>query len=133
MRSLAREVVFKYIFSQLFNPGDEELFIVMSKDAKLNEADFSFANELLSYINNNSNKYLDVIKDLSIGYDLNRIFSSDKCALMIGIAELENYPNTPVPVIVDEALKLVSKYSSEKSTDFVNGILAKYCKNIGRN
>jgi transcription termination factor NusB len=46
------------------------------------------------------------------------------------MAELENMTETDVPVIIDEAVKIVSKFSAEKSTDFVNGILASYAKEV---
>ena len=47
---------------------------------------------------------------------------------MIGMAELDNFPNTPVAVVIDEAVNLAGKYSTENSTDFVNGILAQYSR-----
>ena len=130
MRSFARETIFKYIFSQLFNPTDEGLFSVLLKDGKikgdLSDSDAAFAQELLDFINKNQDKYLEYIGENSIGFSLDRILSADKCALIIGMAELDNYPNTPVPVVIDEAVKIAAKYSTEKSTDFVNGILGKY-------
>ena len=43
MRSLAREAVFKYLFSRLFNPSDEGLFAVLCKD--LSQENKEFANE----------------------------------------------------------------------------------------
>ena len=55
MRSLARESVYKYIFSRLFNPGDEGLFDVLCKE--LNNDDKDFASKLLSAIDTNSEKY----------------------------------------------------------------------------
>lgn len=128
MRSTAREVVFKYVFSKLFNPDDEGLFTVLAKEAKLNESDFVFANELLGYINDKREIYLNEIENLAIGYKLNRIFGTDRCALLIGMAEIDNYPQTDLPVVIDEAVKLAARFSSERSTDFVNGILAEYAK-----
>ena len=126
MRSLAREIVFKFTYSQLFNPSDEGLFTVLAKE--LNEDDKQFATNLVEIIAKNQEQYLESISRLSIGYKLNRIFSTDKCALLIGMAEFDGYSDTPVPVIVDEAVKLAAKFSTEKSTDFVNGILAEYIK-----
>ena len=55
MRSLARESVFKYIFSQLFNPNDEGLFTVLCKD--LNDEDKDFASKLLMAIEQGAEKY----------------------------------------------------------------------------
>ena len=126
MRSLARETVFKYLFSRLFNPSDEGLFDVLAKD--LNDSDKDFARKLLDFVIDNEQKYLDAITRLSIGYKLNRVHNADKSALIIGMAELDNFPETPVPVVIDESVNMVAKYSTENSTDFVNGVLAEYAK-----
>lgn len=130
MRSSARETVLQYLFSQFFNPTDEELFVVIQKNEKLNESDKLFSEQLLAFVTEGKDKYLKTIEELSEGFSLNRIFTIDKCALLIGMAELENCPETPTPVVIDEAVKLVAKYSAEKSTDFVNGILAEYSRTI---
>ena len=128
MRSLARETVFKFIFSQLFNPCDGELFTLLKREAKLNANDCDFADNLLKAIDSNVDRYLSNISSLSNRFELNRIFNADKCALLIGMAELENFKDTPVAVIIDEAVTLSGKFSTEKSTDFVNGILSEYAK-----
>ena len=77
-------------------------------------------------------KHIEIISEIekfSIGYKIDRIFSTDKCALLIGIAELNYFKDIPQIVVIDEAVKLARKYSTEKSVNFVNGILAKYIKN----
>ena len=126
MRSQAREAVFKFIFSQLFNSNDEGLFTVLCKE--LNSEDKQFAQDLLDAIDND--KYLADIERLAIGYNVNRLFPADKCALVLGMAELNRFPNTPVAVVVNETVGLVAKYSTENSTNFVNGIMAEYIKEI---
>ncbi len=126
MRSLARESVFKFLFSQLFNQDDEGLFTVLCKE--LNDGDKAFAHELLSSVQKGNEQYLNKIEELSIGYKLNRLYNVDKCALMLGMAELDNFPDTPIAVVIDETVNIVAKYSTENSTDFVNGILAEYVK-----
>ena len=130
MRSLAREIVFKELFAKLFNPDDEEFFAILLNNEKLTDSDKVFASELLNCIFQDKEKYLSDIERLSVGYKLNRIYNADRCAMLIGMAELVNYKNTDVPVIIDEAIKLVSKFSAERSTDFVNGILAEYAKEV---
>ena len=126
MRSLAREAVFKYIYSRLFNPSDEGLFDVLIKD--LDNSDKDFAKKLLGFIDENLEKYLELIENLATGYKLNRVYNVDKCALILGMAELDNFPETDTPVIIDETVNLVAKYSAENSTDFVNGIIAEFAK-----
>lgn len=132
MRSTARETVFKFIYSQLFNPSDEELFARLKKGDGLNSDESEFANSLLQYVQNDKENFEKLIQDYSVGFKLNRIFAADKCAIFIGMAELKNFAETPTPVIIDEAVKLAAKFSTEKSTDFVNGILARYAKEINR-
>ncbi len=127
MRSLAREAVFKFIFSQLFNPDDEGLFTVLCKE--LNENDKIFAKDLLDAVISNKDQYLKDIENLAIGYKIDRLYTADKCALLIGFAELNAFTDTPVPVIIDETVNLSAKFSTENSTNFVNGILAEYIRN----
>ena len=128
MRTYVRECVFKYIFARLFNPSDEGLFAVLCKD--LNEDDKLFANNLLRAVDNGQEKYLEAIEKLSVGFNLERLHRADKCAILIGMAELENFKETPVAVIINEAVNIVSKFSTENSTNFVNGILAEFAKEI---
>ena len=133
MRSLAREAVFKYLFSRLFNPSDEELFAVLHKSEGITDNDRNFINDIYSHIKANREDYLSRIEKLSLSFKINRIYNADKCALLLGFGELDAFPDTPIPVVIDETVNLVSKYSSEKSTDFVNGILAQYIKEKTKN
>ncbi len=128
MRTYVRECVFKYIFARLFNPSDEGLFAVLCKD--LSEDDKLFADKLLKAVDNGQEKYLKSMESLSIGFNLDRLHRADKCALLIGMAELENFKDTPIAVVINEAVNIVAKYSTESSTNFVNGILAEFAKEI---
>lgn len=126
MRSLAREAVFKFIFSKLFNQQDEGLFDVLTKE--LSSDDKKFANEILTSINDNYDMFLNKLSDLAINFKFDRIINADKCAILIGMAEYTIFPNTPVAIIIDEAVNLSVKYSTESSSKFVNGILAEFVK-----
>ena len=105
MRSSARETVFKFIFSKLFNPDDEGLFDVLSSSLE-NDDDKRFAADLLGFVEENDKRYEDKITALSSNFRFNRIFKTDVCAIKIGMAELENFTETPVAVAIDEAVKL---------------------------
>lgn len=128
MRRQSREAVFQYIFSKLFNQASEGLFEALI--IKLNEEDKDFAKKLLSAVENDMQNILEKIENLSVGFKLNRLLNTDKCALLIGIAELDNFKDTPQPVVIDEAVTLCAKFSTEKSTSYVNGILSKYARGL---
>ena len=49
----------------------------------------------------------------------------DKDILRIALCEMLYIKETPMKVVVDEALELAKKYSTDDSASFINGILAK--------
>ena len=65
------------------------------------------------------------IQKYSNGWDISRLVKMDKDILRIAIAELLYIKDAPIKVVVDEAVELAKKYSTEDSSSFVNGILAK--------
>lgn len=69
-----------------------------------------------------------LINEHSIGWDINRILKLDKDIMKIAITELLFIKDAPVKVVIDEAVELAKKYSSEESTSFINGILGQIVK-----
>lgn len=63
------------------------------------------------------------IRQFSLTWDLERIVSTDRNVLRLAIFELLYHKDLPIPVIVDQALKLAHKYGTDDSSRFVNGIL----------
>lgn len=66
-----------------------------------------------------------IIKELAFGWDIDRLFKIDKDILRISIAEIVFMKDAPHKVVIDEALELAKKYSTDDSPSFINGILAK--------
>ena len=73
------------------------------------------------------------IQKFAKGWDIQRLVKMDKDILRISIAELLYIKDAPMKVIVDEALELAKKYSTDESSSFVNGILAKVIVENGVN
>ena len=73
----------------------------------------------------NSEAVDDLIKKYAIGWEFDRIFKIDKNILRIAITELLFIKEAPHKVVIDEALELAKKYSTDDSSSFINGILAK--------
>ena len=67
----------------------------------------------------------ELINEHSIGWDISRILKLDKDIMKIALTELLFIKDAPVKVVIDEAVELAKKYSSEESTAFINGILGK--------
>lgn len=54
---------------------------------------------------------------------LSRMAAVDRNILRLAAFELIHTPETPMRVIIDEALEIARKFSTEESTRFINGIL----------
>lgn len=67
----------------------------------------------------------DMIKKYSTGWDFDRLVKMDKDILRIAISELLYVKEAPMKVVVDEAVELAKKYSTDDSPSFINGIIAK--------
>ncbi len=67
----------------------------------------------------------NLIKKFAHGWDIDRLVKIDKDILRISIAEIMYIEGTPVKVVIDEALELAKKYSTDDSSSFINGILGK--------
>ncbi|MBQ8168549.1 transcription antitermination factor NusB [bacterium] len=73
------------------------------------------------------------IQKYSKGWDIDRLVKMDKDILRIAIVELLYIKDAPMKVVVDEALELAKKYSTEDSSSFINGVLAKVIVDNGLN
>lgn len=65
------------------------------------------------------------IQKFAKGWDIQRLVKMDKDILRIAIIELLFIKDAPMKVIVDEALEMAKKYSTDDSSSFINGVLAK--------
>lgn len=129
MRRNAREAVLVRLYRDCFFCEQDDKFVArVYSEHKLSDSDKIFADNLYDTIKANEEDLLSHISQLSQGFMLNRIFLTDKCALLIGLCEMTYFDDIPVIVAIDEAVNLTKVYSGEKSQSFVNGILAEYKK-----
>ena len=60
----------------------------------------------------------------SVDWELDRMPVLDLSVLRIAVAELIGWPETPVAVVLNEAVELAKEFSTEESGRFVNGVLS---------
>ena len=75
-------------------------------------------------------KIEQIITSLSIDWPLDRIGKVDRSILLLALSEI-NMKETPVSVIINEAVELAKKYSSPEAAKFINGILGTYVRGKG--
>lgn len=66
----------------------------------------------------------DRIKPLLEGWTIERLPTIDRLLLRMAAFELRHRPETPRPVIINEAVELAKRFSTEDSGRFVNGVLS---------
>ncbi len=126
MRNAAREAALNIVFAQQFNTDClDALKKRIFKQFKLEkEDDLLFAEDLIATVEEHRAELIQGIEEACHHYKENRINPTDKSILLIALAEIRYFDEIPPVVSVSEATGLAKKYSTEKSADFVNGVLS---------
>ena len=85
----------------------------------------NYAIQIAETFQKNHDEIDSIIKKYSTGWDFERLVKMDKDILRIALSELLYIKETPMKVVVDEAVELAKKYSTDDSSSFINGVLAK--------
>lgn len=82
-----------------------------------------FAERLIEGVTQNLEHVDQLIKDASTNWRLDRMANVDRNILRLATWELENIEETPLKVVLNEAIELSKRFGSEDSSAFVNGVL----------
>ena len=84
-----------------------------------------FANHLASGVLSSLEEIDPLLKKYAENWELSRMAAIDRCILRLATFEILKDTDTPLNVIINEALEIAKKYSTAESSKFVNGILDK--------
>lgn len=122
-RRKAREILLQLLFQRDFRPVSlEEL---LASDSLGDQEDF--IRRTLQGIIEHQEEIDRIIAEKAVGWKLERLVSVDRNILRLGIYELL-YTDVPGEVVINEAVELSKKYSTEHSHIFINGILDRVFK-----
>ena len=103
----------------------DQLFQADLRNTEINIGEVrDYAVEILTGVKANLSRIDELIRTYIKGWDFDRIPSVDRNILRLAIWELL-WSATPEAVVIDEALKLASEFSTEESANFVHGVLSK--------
>ncbi len=94
------------------------------------QEDRDFAKELIRKTIINHNELRELIKEHSKNWDVERIAFMDILVMQLAITEFLYFPSIPTKVSLNEYIELSKYYSTEKSRNFINGILDKTLKDL---
>ena len=123
MRKQARETAFKVIYKNLFMENDFSSSELLEEDNILAEEDVCFVNKLVELYQQNKEEINNSINSKLKGYTPERVYRIDRAILALAITEIKFYNQTPLKVVINEAIEMAKKYSTEKSYSFINGML----------
>ena len=126
-RSLLREQVFKLLFRVEFNPMEEmpeqeELFTSTSDD-DFSKQDADYIREKYEKIAEKLDDIDKAINEKTKGWDTDRMAKVELTIIRLAVYEIKHDDSVPTGVAINEAVELAKSFGSDKSRNFVNGML----------
>jgi N utilization substance protein B len=100
------------------------------RNARAQKSTREFANQLFENAAARVAELDPVISTHALNWRIERISAIDRAILRLAISELRTM-GTPPKVVLDEAVELAKKFSSEEAAPFINGILDAAMKSFG--
>jgi len=127
--------LFNHIFFREFNFGDDtakpgklltpDEIYELEADIPIHwkKEEIEFGSSLLKTTIEISDYADSLIDKYAKNWQLDRIAVSDRILMQVAISEFINFSEIPLKVSIDEAIDIAKKYSTEKSSVFINGII----------
>lgn len=129
MRRTARESAYKIIFEYIFTKQLNQRTLQMFLSVQDCEDDRVYLQTVVEGVIASFDQLTQTIMQYAKDYTSpDRLNTSDYSALLLGSYELLN-GIVPVAVAINEAVNLSKEYGGEKSSSFVNGVLASISRN----
>ncbi|MDH5174564.1 MAG: transcription antitermination factor NusB [Elusimicrobiota bacterium] len=126
LRRLSREYALQILYSvDVCKLESEDAQKSFWKDRKSGKKVLEFATTLVEGTLKNLPQIDSLIVKYALNWDIHRMASIDRNILRQATFEILYLLDIPINVIINEAVELAKKYSTEESGKFVNGILDK--------
>ena len=124
-RRKSRELTLQMLFQSEMGKQapDEVRRTFWSQRADVEQETRGFADDLFRMATERTAEIDTLIQKHAEHWRLERMAAVDRNILRAAVAELLAYPETPKPVVINEALEIARKFSSPESVHFINGVL----------
>jgi putative hydrolase of the HAD superfamily len=89
-----------------------------------------FAAGLVLAVDDHRSRIDGLLERFAEGWSLKRMAALDRAALRMGAAELLTRADVPTPVVLAETVDLASRFGTDGSGRFVNGLLARVAREV---
>lgn len=106
--------------------GESQALLPMFKD----DDDSEFAKELFRNTLLHGDEYRSYIENFIRNWEIERVAFMDIVIMMVAMSEFYKFPSIPTRVTLNEYIELAKSYSTNKSGQFVNGVLNAIADNL---
>ena len=124
-RRKSRELAMQMCFQQdmgKFTPEQVTRLFWESRD-DVDDETRGFAEDLYRLASERQDEVDKLIEAHAQNWRLERMAAVDRNLLRVSVAEMLGFPNTPGPIIINEALEIGRRYAAPESVHFLNGVL----------
>jgi N utilization substance protein B len=130
-RSKAREMVLQALYEAEFSDRAADEIVEAQIVRRLPSGETAaHARELFVKTMEKRGDLDQIIRSVLDNWELDRVSVVDRNILRFALAEVLYFPEVPSRVILDEAIEVAHRYSSENAGRFVNGLLDKLIRDF---
>ncbi|MGB8886292.1 MAG: transcription antitermination factor NusB [Candidatus Korobacteraceae bacterium] len=132
-RRKSRELALQMLFQ--LDMGHQDLEQVRltfwSERQDLDEKVREFSDELFRVCCERREEIDQLIERNAEHWRMDRMAAVDRNLLRAGVGEFLGFPQTPRPVVINEALEIARRFSTPESVQFINGVLDSVARELG--
>lgn len=122
-RSRSRQLALQLLFQRNFTPDHPQAIAHFWEENAVDDVTRTFCEELVTGVTKHQANLDFEISAYLKNWTIDRIATTDKLILRLAFYELTVAKRVPWKVVIDEAIALSKLFSSEKSHNFINGVL----------
>jgi len=128
-RELALQMLFQLDLGKQTTEDVRKTFWSERKD--LDDKVRGFADDLFRVASERTGEIDVIIERNAEHWRMDCMAAVDRNVLRAGIAEFLGFPDTPRPVVINEALEIARRFSTPESVQFINGVLDSVARELG--
>lgn len=132
-RRKSRELALQMLFQRdMGEQTPEHVRLTFWNERKdLDEKVRGFADDLFNIACDRGEEIDKIIERNAEHWRMERMAVVDRNVLRVGVAEFLGLPDTPRPVVINEALEIGRRFSTPESVQFINGVLDSVARELG--
>jgi N utilization substance protein B len=123
-RRKARELALQMLFQHDMSGNEPDMILTTFDDLQKSKPNTrEFATKIFRGTVNHLTEIDDMIQAQAENWRLSRMAVVDRNIIRMSVYEFLHETDTPKLVIIDEAIEIAKKFGTQKSSQFINGIL----------